>query len=68
MKTFRNKAQKNGYIFGKVCIHIGVMLILLSTCVMTNDTGCPINILGVTMITLGYILFRYGYYRTGGEL
>lgn len=68
MKKFRNKTQRNGYIFGKVCMNIGVLLVLFSTCIMTNDSGCPINMSGVIMITLGFILFKYGYYRTGGNI
>ena len=67
MKRFKNKASKNGYIFGQVCSVIGVLTILISIFTIENNSSeHPINIYGFMATLIGFLLYKYGEYRTGG--
>jgi hypothetical protein len=67
-KSFKNKASESGYKFGKFCVGFGVLIILFSLPFICNDYGdSPINVYGATACITGYIIYQYGFYRTGGN-
>lgn len=65
MKTFKNKASRNGYVFGQICSVVGVLMILLS--LVTLETAeHTINIKGFLTALMGFTVYKYGDFRTGG--
>ena len=65
MKTFKNKASRNGYVFGQVCSIVGVLMILVSLITMETAEH-TINIKGFMTAMIGFLVYKYGDFRTGG--
>ena len=69
MRTFKNKAQRYGYMFGETCIGIGTLIALFSIPFICIDSGDEIlNWKAIGVMVFGILLHLYGAYRTGGDL
>jgi hypothetical protein len=65
---FKNNASKYGFYFGRFCVGIGAILILISIPLICNDTGeRPINFRFILLSLVGLAIHYFGIYRTGGR-
>jgi hypothetical protein len=62
---FKNKAQKYGYTFGKICRVLGFISTFISAFFVPNENKV-INIGGTLSFIISLSVFWYGYWRTGG--
>lgn len=62
---FKNKAERNGYIFGNVCRFVGALSTLITLFLLPNEK-IYINKRMIIPAIISFLVFYYGFWRTGG--
>lgn len=62
---FKNKAQKYGYTFGKVCRVSGLISTFIFSFLVPGEDHV-LNSWAIIPYALSIMVFLYGYWRTGG--
>ena len=62
---FKNRADRNGYVFGKICRVLGAFFTLVFLPFLASEENL-INKKMILPVIISFIAFYYGAWRTGG--
>lgn len=66
-RKFKSKSSKYGYIFGNICMVLGLVSFICSLVFICNDYGDVIlNNKAIFISAISILMYKYGNYRTGG--
>lgn len=71
MIKFKNNAQKYGFIFGQVCINLGILMMMFCVPLIANDfvtTKPALNTVPCIVFVIGFLIHVYGIKRCGGVI
>lgn len=63
---FKNRAERNGYVFGNVCKFFGTLFGIFGLFVVPNERTI-INFRALIVTTVFLSIAYYGLWRTGGK-